>query len=100
MKNNITQWLESITPEQLNNAITINCTNCPAKEDCDTRPQDIDCDDIFYSWALKPNSDGLKSTLTKFFNYLEKHGFIKDDLVFDTEHQIDTYIEQFNNQNK
>ena len=101
MKNNITQWMESITPVEFSRTITVNCAICPAKKYCNNiSNDDLTCDEAFYKWSLiSKQNKRLKSTLTQFFNYLEKRGFIKDDLVFDTEHQIDTYIEQFNNQN-
>ena len=35
----------------------------------------------------------MKSTLVEFMGYLNKREFFCDDLCFDTEHQVDTFIE-------
>lgn len=35
-----------------------------------------------------------KETLLKFMRWLEKRGFIKEDLCYDTEHQVETFITQ------
>lgn len=40
----------------------------------------------------------LKQTLMQFFHYLDKRGFLDPMLQCDPEHQIDTFLEQFNNQ--
>lgn len=34
-----------------------------------------------------------RETLVDFMQYLNKRGFFRDDLCFDTEHQVDTFIE-------
>lgn len=39
----------------------------------------------------------LKPTLMQFFKYLDKRGFLDPELQCDPEHQIDTFLEQFNN---
>ena len=39
----------------------------------------------------------LKQTLMQFFKYLDKRGFLDPMLQCDPEHQIDTFLEQFNN---
>lgn len=36
----------------------------------------------------------IKRTLVKFMKYLEKRGFIDESLQYDTEHQVDTFLEQ------
>ena len=41
----------------------------------------------------------LKQTLMRFFKYLDKRGFLDKDLQCDTEHQVETFLSQFNNQN-
>lgn len=41
----------------------------------------------------------LKQTLIEFFQYLRKRGFLDPMLQCDPEHQIDTFLEQFYNQN-
>ena len=35
-----------------------------------------------------------KEILLKFMRWLEKRGFIKEDLCYDTEHQVETFITQ------
>lgn len=35
-----------------------------------------------------------KENMLKFMRWLEKRGFIKEDLCYDTEHQVDTFINQ------
>lgn len=35
-----------------------------------------------------------KDNMIKFMRWLEKRGFIKEDLCYDTEHQVETFIEQ------
>ena len=35
-----------------------------------------------------------KKNMLKFMKWIEKRGFIKEDLCYDTEHQVDTFINQ------
>lgn len=35
-----------------------------------------------------------KEILLKFMKWLEKRGFIKEDLCYDTEHQVETFVNQ------
>jgi len=37
-----------------------------------------------------------KQTLMRFMHYLNRRGFIAEDAQFDTEHQVDTFLDQFN----
>lgn len=36
----------------------------------------------------------IRRTLLKFMMYLERRGFIDESLQYDTEHQVDTFLEQ------
>ena len=45
-----------------------------------------ECDD--------PEYNTTKEILLKFMRWIEKRGFIKDDLCYDTEHQVETFIDQ------
>ena len=36
-----------------------------------------------------------KELLIHFMQYLERRGFIDETLQYDTDHQVDTYLEQF-----
>lgn len=40
------------------------------------------------------DDEKTKSKLLEFMRWLEKRGFIKDDLCYDTEHQVDTFVTQ------
>ena len=54
--NNITKWMQSITPEQFSDFFMIRdweCCNCPAKEYCNASDDDKCCEEEFYKWALK-----------------------------------------------
>jgi len=35
-----------------------------------------------------------KENMLKFMRWLEKRGFIKEDLCYDTEHQVETFVNQ------
>lgn len=35
-----------------------------------------------------------KENMLRFMRWLEKRGFIKEDLCYDTEHQVDNFINQ------
>lgn len=40
------------------------------------------------------DDEKTKSKLLKFMKWLEDRGFIKDDICYDTEHQVDTFVTQ------
>ncbi len=46
--------------------------------------------------VLEYKDEQVKEPLIRFMHYLERRGFIADDIVYDTEHQVDTFLTQFN----
>ena len=58
--NNITKWMKSITKEEFGDFFSIRdleCTNCPAKEQCKASDNDNLCEEEFYEWALEEGGE-------------------------------------------
>ena len=54
--NNITKWMQSLTPELFRDFIMIRdyeCKDCPAKDYCHADDDDKCCEEEFYKWAME-----------------------------------------------
>lgn len=45
-------------------------------------------------WKDTQHRADVRRTLLKFMRHLERRGFIDGELQYDTEHQVDTFLEQ------
>lgn len=58
------------------------------------REEYVPCDMRFITPT--PTSADVKATLMRYTRWLDRRGFFREDLQCDFEHQIDTFLEDFN----